>query len=81
MPGTSRRESRVPTYTARGPGIAASHAGAAVSGPSHSDGSTPFGTTALGPVGAMRSMISADTAATARPDAEMRRYASRYAGQ
>ena len=77
MPGTSSRESSVPTYTARGPGIAASQSGAAGSGPSHSDGSTPFGTTALGPVGAIRSMISADTAATARPDSEIRRYAAR----
>ena len=61
--------------------MASSQAGAGGSGPSHSDGSTPFGTTALGPVGAIRSMISSETAATGRPDSEIRRYAARYAGQ
>ena len=76
MPGTSSRESSVPTYTARGPGIAANHAGEGGASPSHSDGSTPFGTTSAGPVGAMRSRISAETAATARPERAMRRYAS-----
>src|SRR5262245_50752786 len=60
---TSSRSSTTPAYSMRGDGSAANQAGGA-GGDHHSSGATPLGTTALGPVGVMRSTIACETATT-----------------
>jgi hypothetical protein len=62
----SSLESMVPAYTSRGAGSVVNQVGGA-GGSLHSDGSTPFGTTVVGPAGRIRSMIGSETAQTAWP--------------